>query len=148
MAATVQVIGAEEAALVFKKIPPTLERYLTRASEATAQAIVARAKTLVPVRTGALRNAIGYTVERGTGYCQVGILRGVGLGGVRPTRYAHLVEFGHAGPRGPAAPHPFMIPAAEAERQAHERRAREAILTGAASLEAGLPAAWRPFIPA
>lgn len=29
-------------------------------------------------------------------------------------RYAHLVEGGHGGPHGPAAPHPFWAPAVEA----------------------------------
>lgn len=29
----------------------------------------------------------------------------------KEARHAHLVEYGHGGPRGPAKPHPFMEPA-------------------------------------
>lgn len=93
---------------------------------------------------GALRNAIDFEVNRKTGIGVVGLIRatkwvsggkgkpkkfagskvsvagkgGTAAGGkvIMPSKYGHLVEFGHGGPH-PARPHPFMIPAAESEKQ-------------------------------
>lgn len=47
---------------------------------------------------------------------------------VYPSKYAHLVEFGHVRGRGKssAPPYPFMIPAAEAERASYLADCQEA----------------------
>ena len=39
--------------------------------------------------------------------------------------YAPFVEFGHGGPHGPAAPHPFLQPAFDAEREEANRIIKE-----------------------
>jgi hypothetical protein len=101
---------------------------------------------------GALRNAIDFDVNKKTGIGMVGLTRAtrwvsggrgkpkvfagskvfvLGKGGtakggkvIMPSKYGHLVEFGHGGPHA-ARPRPFMIPAAEAERANYLRRCQD-----------------------
>ncbi len=108
------------------------------ASQLTAFAIVQRAKANVAVRSGALRDKLGYSFDPRTGRAKVGIEKGtvivaIGEGGSAlhskgaisetPSHIGHLVEFGHADRT--AGPHPFMIPAAEAERDLYLQRCRK-----------------------
>lgn len=105
------------------------------------------------IRTGSLLRAIGWSLDRRTGQGKAGIervsttiaipgrrrgvrVRGIvvpGRGGsalmsqgarvIRPGRYGHLVEFGHAGRRA-ARPEPFMRPAAASQESAFLARSR------------------------
>ena len=76
-----------------------------------AQPVLDAALRFVPVRSGRLRGAIsvGKVVKRrnGAGYS---IKIGVNKDKSKNAPHAHLVEFGHGGPK-PAPPHPFMQPA-------------------------------------
>ena len=85
----------------------TIESILTEA----AQPVLDAAMRFVPVRSGRLRGAIsvGKVVKRrnGAGYS---IKIGINKDNSKNAPHAHLVEFGHGGPK-PAGPHPFMQPA-------------------------------------
>jgi hypothetical protein len=116
----------------------------------------ARIQSSPSIVTGTLLNHIGYSLNRKTGIARIGVIRGttvVMVNGVRkrirgvvlpgkggsalasqgakvltPTKYAHLVEFGHARGAGhaAAAPEPFLLPSAEAERPYFLERCRQA----------------------
>lgn len=72
---------------------------IASALEPGLREIVARAKSLCPVDSGNLRSAIAYKISntrdmaRGVVFGIVGIRR---RAKGKPTKYAHLVEFGHA----------------------------------------------------
>lgn len=133
------VQGLKEVTEAFKRAPEVTRMRLGEATAKTAFAILQRARANVPVKSGALKSKLNYTFSERTGQARVGLEPGfvtkAGTGGsashatgatsARPSAYGHLVEFGHAGPH-PAAPHPFMIPATEAEREAYLGRCREA----------------------
>ena len=83
-----------------------------------AQPVLEAAQRMVPVKSGKLRAAIkagkvkkrkggSYTIRIGT----------VDKKSKTDAYYAPFVEFGHGGPHGPAAPHPFMRPAYDATRE-------------------------------
>jgi HK97 gp10 family phage protein len=110
-----RIEGVAKAVKAFKALPEVTRLHLGDAAQKTAFAIGQRAKALVPVRTGALKSKIGSSYSKATGVAKAGIEKGA-VGDEIPSRIGHLVEFGHAGP-SPAGPHPFMIPAAEAERE-------------------------------
>ena len=74
------------------------------ATEAGAKLIEEAAKERVPVKTGALRDAI-HTEFKGDADWAV-------VAGNRDAFYGHMVEFGTT--HSPA--HPFLVPAAEARR--------------------------------
>lgn len=76
----------------------------------TAYAVEARAKQVVPVRTGNLRNSIQTDAEPGA------LRATVGTG----VDYAIYVEYGASG----RPPRPYLTPAAEAERPEFARRMR------------------------
>lgn len=122
----VKLEGLAELKRAFKALPEVTRDRLNDATSKTAFAILQREKSLVPVRTGALRDALDWSMSEKTGIARVGVRKGAtGPDGERPGLYAHLVEFGHAGSH-PAGPHPFAIPAAEAERENYLERCREA----------------------
>lgn len=95
---------------------PALERDLTaldraiyhsagEATKATAKTITLRAKTLVPVRTGTLRDAIAYEMKGNNAY--------VGIEAGSPAiNYWYFVEFGTVD----TTAHPYFRPAAESGR--------------------------------
>jgi HK97 gp10 family phage protein len=120
----VRLQGAAQLRKAFQALPEAAQLALGEATEKTAFAIASRARALVPVRTGALKSKINYKFSQKTGIAKVGIEKGH-VGAENPALYGHLVEFGHAGPH-PAGPHPFMIPAAEAEKDAYLQRCRDA----------------------
>ncbi len=131
------VSGQKECIAAFKRLPDVAKDRLGAATEKTAFAVLQRAKARVAVRTGALKAALGYSYSKATGVAKVGIEKGAslivaGTGGsalkskgaakYTPSKYGHLVEFGHSS----AAAHPFMIPAAEAEQEPYLERCRAA----------------------
>lgn len=125
----------------------------------------ARLEASPSIRTRALYNAVDYRVTKSNGTARVGVtsgstvlnvggtrvrVKGVivsGRGGsaltsqgamlIRPSRYAHLVEFGAS--HMPAEP--FMLPAAESQRGAYVERVKAAkagIVRDVSNVGAGL----------
>ena len=93
------------------EITESVSKRVGRALTAGAEIVVARAKALVPVRSGRLHDSLKvgrrkktrdtWNVEAGSFYDS------------NPyAPHAHLVEYGHGGPR-PAPPHAFLNPAME-----------------------------------
>ena len=123
-----QIIGEEDLQAALRRTKRATTLRLRGATEQTAKLMVARARArLQPghgFRFGYLKAALGYEMKRGA-VAIVGIRRGVSPAGFEPGNYAHLVEFGHAGPR-PAPAKPFMLPAAEAVRPDYLNLCRQA----------------------
>lgn len=120
------VRGVAAARRAFKALPAISREAIADATEDTAVHIRAGAVRRVPVRFGFLRNAIAMTMSRRTGVAKVGIQssRHTTPDGkaVDPAAYGRFQEFGtehHAA-------HPFMLPAAEAERAAYLYRCKTA----------------------
>lgn len=70
-------IGAAEARRQMKALPKLVVRAFGDAAETTGKAIVNRAQGRVPVRTGSLRDHLGYSRSSASGQVNVGIARGV-----------------------------------------------------------------------
>lgn len=153
-AITASVRGLREAKASFQALPEVFRDRLLAATETTLAEIVRGAKARVlsspSVQTRNLYNAIGYTLTRSSGRGRAGIMsvtttiqvgkrkvrvRGVvtaGTGGSaltsagarvdRPSRRAHFVEFGTR--NMPAEP--FMVPAADSQKQPYLDRCRAA----------------------
>lgn len=132
------VRGLRQARKAFKDIPVVTKDELNGATNETGEALLERARAnLRPghgVRFGHLRRALGLSRAGRFGVARVGIRRGFdvmiqeGVGKAKlyePTRVGHLVEFGHGGPH-PAPAYPFMIPAAESQRDPYLQRCRDA----------------------
>jgi HK97 gp10 family phage protein len=83
--------------------------------EDTAERVVEDARNRAPVRSGDLRRAIH--VE------QKDDLTAHVVAGDKDVFYGHMVEYGTSH----SAPHPFLIPALEANREDAIRRARRAL---------------------
>lgn len=143
-----------QAKAAFQALPETMRTYLNDATELTVMEIVRFAKARVlaspSVRTRALYNAIGWTMNRNNGRGKAGVqsvsttlkvngqrlrVKGIvtaGKGGsasraagariTNPRRYAHLVEFGSRR----QAPEPFMVPAAQDQKAPYLDRCRRA----------------------
>lgn len=127
-------------------------RILRRALDAATKPILAAARQLVPVESGALRKSLGRRVKtyRGSGVVAVIIgprrgqkrevertpkgrlrvvprKRATGAGGYRnPTRYAHLVERGSRRSKA----EPFLAPAMSRCRSQAEATLRRLIIEG------------------
>jgi len=95
--------GVAETIAYFNGVNVKLTVYAGNTVEACCRRIVARAKTLVRVKTGQLRDSITYAMRGET----------LGVVGLEPpgSTYWYLIEFGTV--YAPA--HPFMRPAAEPE---------------------------------
>lgn len=145
------LIGLVEAKAAFKAATPIIQDKLADATEATVRVIAFQAQTNVRRRFGILAQHIRWSMSRATGVGKVGIgpretiwtqgkvqlgarvagdigaarLRSQGAISETPTAIAHLIEFGHGGPH-PAPAYPFMIPAAEGERENYLQRCRNA----------------------
>lgn len=106
-----RVLGEEQLQRELARLPERVRRsVVTTALRKGGRIIVKEARARAPVRTGALRKAIGTKIVRdqaGDRALQVGVRRKTGV------FYGHLVEFGHGGPHA-AAPHPFLEPAVNA----------------------------------
>ena len=132
MAKSGALLGIQQAKAAFKTVEPIMRDKLCDATEQTARVIAFNAQQRVPRRFGILAAHIAYSMSRTTGVAKVGIgpresvtLPG-GKGVETPTKIAHDVEFGHGGPHGPAAPHAFLIPAAEGEKANYLQRCQAA----------------------
>jgi HK97 gp10 family phage protein len=103
MKITISVAGLAQVGAEFKQIGDNVTAGGHRQVEAACQRIVARAQQLVPVRTGELKNSIGYAMRGPT----------LGVVGVGPPgdAYWFFIEYGTIS--YPA--HPFFRPAAEPE---------------------------------
>jgi hypothetical protein len=119
------VIGLREAAAAFRQLEPIAREAFNEAVEKSSDFLVANARGRMGpgrgVRTGRLKESLGFSLNRRSGSAKVGIRSGfdVALPGRsalhRPTAIGHLVEFGHGGPH-PAPAYPFLVPAAEATK--------------------------------
>jgi hypothetical protein len=131
------VRGLADVRKAFQAAPAIVQQHMGAATEKSTFAILQRARARVRVRHGFLKQALDWSFSQKTGEGRIGVRRGArfNIPGTRrfngkhdqafPARYGHLLEFGHGGPH-PAAPQPFMIPAAEAEREAYVVLCREA----------------------
>lgn len=120
--------GLKEAKAAFKALDPVLQDELATAAFNTALRIKSQAVLRVRRRFGILASKIQASVNRKTGIAKVGVTGGdVFVNGKRENAsyYAHLVEFGHGGPR-PAPAYPFMIPAMEGEQADFLRECQQA----------------------
>jgi len=149
-----RIKGLKEAKAAFQALPQIVRDRMNVATETTVREIARQAKAHIlaspSVRTRALYNAIGWSMNTKNGRGKVGVQRvtttltiggraikvkGIivaGNGGsaltsrgakkIVPSRYAHFVEFGTV--KMPAEP--FMIPSAEAEKQPYLSRCRAA----------------------
>jgi hypothetical protein len=132
-------VDQKQALASFDVLPTALARRVARENAATANRFVLEARSRVRVRFGFLRDAIDWVQSAKTGDIFVGIARkrSFVIPGTRkfngksdkamPSKYAHLIERGHAGRRF-APPYPFMRPAAEAVRASHESRIVESMI--------------------
>lgn len=107
--------GIQAARRAFARIEPAHREVINDVNEMTARAIVLNAKERVLVRTGLLKSDIDWSIDKRRGTAKVGIAKG-------PAFYGHFQEFGTS--RQPARP--FMLPAVESQRDAHESRYRAA----------------------
>jgi HK97 gp10 family phage protein len=98
------------------RIAGELDNRMKLAARFSAEAIEAGAKSRVPVQSGSLRDSI-HTVETDDGYMIVA--------GDSDVFYGHIVEHGSVN----TAPRPFLIPAAEAERDHVDEHGRRALGT-------------------
>jgi HK97 gp10 family phage protein len=103
---TATVEGTDLVLRMFNGITVRITAYAGTAVEQACRRIVARARSLAPVRTGRLRDSIGYAMRGPT----------LGVVGLGPPgdKYWYLLEFGTRF----APAHPFMRPAAEPEAAA------------------------------
>lgn len=73
---------------------------LYKSMSVPASRLASAMRFLAPEETGALKLSIGYKIGAypgtGTAFAVVGPRKNYRLNGRRPTKYAHLVEFGHA----------------------------------------------------
>jgi len=148
------VQGLREAKAAFQALPEIVRDRTNAATETTISEIARLAKGRIlaspSIRTRALLNHIAFKLNKNNGRGRVGVATGTttfviagrkvkvkgiitaGKGGsastsagakkVQPTRYAHLVEFGSRHARA----EPFMLPSAEAQKQAYLARCRAA----------------------
>lgn len=106
----------QKLAAAFDGDAPGFRAVSEEALTAAAQPVLASAQQFVPVKSGVLKRALkaGKVKARKGGGYRIDIGKtGKGEDGF----YAAFVEFGHGGPHGPAAPHPFLRPAFDAQRE-------------------------------
>jgi hypothetical protein len=115
-----KIRGQKEMTAAFKALPDVVRERMADAVEKTAVAIVSRMRANVRVDKGILKRDLDYSINRKTGKATTGIRKDSPRKSI-----GHLVEFGHGGPR-PAPAYPFAIPAAEAEREGHLKRCKDA----------------------
>jgi HK97 gp10 family phage protein len=149
------VQGLREAKAAFQALPEIVRDAMLDATETTVREIVRHAKARVTnspsIQTRSLLNAIAWSINRKSGLGKAGVtsgsttgyfsagtgvagelkkrtIKGVIIGSgrkarlVRPSRYAHLVEFGARHMKA----EPFMMPAAESQKQPYLSRCRAA----------------------
>jgi len=97
----IEIRGLKELEDKLRALPDKLQRKTYRQAMTKALTPLVRLmKQYAPVRTGALRKSISKNVKlmgsQGRIVGMAGPARGKKIGGLRPSRYAHLVEFGIA----------------------------------------------------
>ena len=105
-----QVTGVEKLNRELERLPYRIQKNVSAvALRKGARLIVKAARAKVPVLSGNLKKSLGSKMER--------VLRGempvIQIGArrkIRGAKHAHLVEFGHGGPKA-ARPYPFLEPA-------------------------------------
>lgn len=110
-------------------------RVLRKGINAATGPLLKLVKGGVPIRTRLLYKAMGRKVKayRASGVTvgiigpRVGFATEVDGKKIDPAKYAHLVEYGHAGPH-PAPPHPFVRPAWDQGKAAAQATMKEKIL--------------------
>lgn len=133
---SVRLLGLAEGKAAIVKLPDAARQRHGEAVRMTGQQIAQAAKARVRRRFGFLAQQISVSFSPKSLRARVGIVAGAfnlpGSAGIsrgqrvaRPTKYAHLIEYGHGGPH-PAPPFPFMRPSVEAERGAFDARMRAA----------------------
>lgn len=160
-----QIRGLREAKAAFQALPEVTRDAMLDATTVTVSEIARLARTQIErspsIETRSLLNAIAFKVTPTSGRGRVGVtsgqttmvvggrkvkVKGIVVAGrngsasiahgaklIRPSRYAHLVEFGSRKMRA----EPFMIPAAESQKQPYIERCRAAgkkIETGVAAV--------------
>lgn len=104
--------GIAAARKQFARLPEVVRQQINEAVDVTRKAALEGARARVPVDTGALKKSLRSTMDKRRGAAKV----------TARAPHAHLVEFGTVHMDA----HPFMLPAAEAERDNFVRRATEA----------------------
>jgi hypothetical protein len=126
-----KVQGLREAKAKLLAIPEATRQAMAAAIEQTAAVTAhAAAQNVRLNRFGYLKRAIGYKFYPRTLRAVVGVsnqaywvhLPNGRMIRIQPSRYDNLVEFGRAGRPMPTAP--FMLPAAESQRQPYAQRVR------------------------
>lgn len=119
-----QLTGLTELLDVVHSLPDKIQNKALRPGvEAGCRIIAKTAKQYAPVESGTLKSTIDFKVSaKGTSNVS-GVVgnrseQSEYKGQTRnPAHYSHLVEYGHAGQRGPAAPHPFLRPAVDTSQE-------------------------------
>jgi HK97 gp10 family phage protein len=117
-----EVHGFKELYEKLEQLPERLAaKVLAKAARKAFKPVLADARGMVPQDTGALRDALRITVRKGRGNepIRVGLRIGAAKGGnadaaLPPARRWHFVELGTA----TQAPHPFLRPALDRNKQA------------------------------
>jgi HK97 gp10 family phage protein len=126
---------------LLKVVPESVRAAVRGVLEQSAEEIVATAKSLVPVKTGRLRDSIGWTWgDAPKNSLTLGTVRAAAEGTLRITiyagndaaPYARWVEFGHeahasSATGSGAAPHPFFYPAYRLNKKKAKARATRAV---------------------
>lgn len=110
------MLDIQKMAAAFDGDAPGFKAVSEEALTAAAQPVLEAAQQFVPVNSGVLKRALktGKVKARKGGGYRIDIGKtDKGEDGY----YASFVEFGHGGPHGPAAPHPFLRPAFDAQRK-------------------------------
>ena len=112
-----EVLGGQKLERELLKLPSRIMRNVVPVALRKGASLIVRAARNSldgrPYATGALKKSLGTKLERNKFTIQAGARRKIGQGG----RHAHLVEFGHGGPKAAPA-HPFLEPAVQSTKNA------------------------------
>lgn len=121
-----KIRGLKEASAAFKRLPDVVRTRMLIATETTVREIArgaqARLEANPSIRTRALYKRIAWKISEKTGRGKVGVASGQEPNGDNPARRAHFVELGTI--YMPAEP--FMVPAADAEKDHYLKRCVDA----------------------
>jgi HK97 gp10 family phage protein len=121
-----KIKGMREAKAAFQALPDVTRDRMLDATETTVREIVrfarGRIQSSPSIRTRQLLNHIDWKVNKQNGRGKAGVSNGVTPLRMQPYQYAHFVELGTS--HSPAEP--FMLPAAEDQKQPYLARCRAA----------------------
>lgn len=151
-----RIFGLDRLKKKLRRFPEVVEAEIKAALEASANEIVALAKSLAPADSGTLRDSIAWTYgEAPEGAIVLGKVRGSASGNLKITVYAgggdafyaRFIEFGtaphvnggrFAGTNNPgSAAQPFFYPAYRATRKRAKGRVTRAVNKAAKRIAAG-----------